>query len=54
MTIFALWIDYLGQIPVNQHAASLVWFFAIDDHDIHQANVTMKNARIVCSFVSCN
>jgi len=47
-----IWIDDLGEIPIDQHATSDVGFIVINNHNIPGADVSMKNTSIKSSLVS--
>lgn len=47
------WITKRREIPVNEHTAMDVILFRVENHDIPDTDITMKNARLVSGLVGC-
>ena len=42
-----LWFDCLGEVPIDENTACIVWSTLVDNHDVPRADIAMKNASLI-------
>ena len=50
-SVLVLWFEFLGEVPIDENTACSVWFTLVDNHDVPRADIAMKNASHIGSFV---
>jgi len=46
-----LWFDCLGEVPIDENTACIVWSTLVNNHDVPRADIVIKNASLIGSFM---
>ena len=46
-SVLVLWFDCLGEAPIDENTACIVWSTLVDNHDVPRADIAMKNASLI-------
>jgi len=50
-SVLVLWFDCLGEAPINENTACIVWSTLVDNYDVPRADIVMKNASLIGSLM---